>query len=109
MVSDDVARGFVSNHYYDLFDKSGRYDGIYICDTCEYKEVWQLQPTDERFCPIRDCDGNLHLKTGLRKDIERVLTADLSSHTDKEHQEKLRKLREREEKVWESQEPVGVI
>jgi len=74
----DIVNRFILRHYYDLFDDSGKYEGIYMCSKCNYKEKWRLQMSETINCnnPFlrTKCDGKMNLHIISSSKIEKVLT-----------------------------------
>ncbi len=73
-----VVNKFILKHYYDLFDDSGKADGIYVCSKCNYKERWNLQMLETMGCanPFRTkCNGKMNLHIVPSSEIENILTS----------------------------------
>ena len=58
-MSCGLAEAFIYRHYYDLFDKSDAYDGIYVCRKCGATQRWDIGPYEHIGC--RKCGGMMNL------------------------------------------------
>jgi len=66
-----IVNRFILRHYYDLFDDSMQYDGIYICKKCGYKKQWMLEMCETLTCP--KCGGNMPIRIGHKDTVKKVL------------------------------------
>ena len=83
MSDDDFTSRFILQHYYDLFDDAGGYEGIYICEECGRKTTWYQEGApyfDVISCEypsktrrLRRCGGTMRLHVFTKNQAKEIL------------------------------------
>jgi hypothetical protein len=75
----DITSGFIFRHYYDLYDDSGFYDGVYVCDKCGYRKKWTGDIEEYLSCDNdkKDCVGTMRLHVFRKETVQKILSGDV--------------------------------